>query len=340
MITKSNYRRAGCGSSRWRRLLLAFGGMVTVGVVAGAGQAMENPAYAAVPSAAERADGTSAQTATYYASGGLGNCSYPSPPADRLYAALSPSEYRSATACGGYLQVKGPDGSVRVKVIDQCPGCAAGHIDLSESAFARLAPLPDGLIKVTYTHLSDPPLPGPVSVEVKLGSSRYWLALLADNTGNPLASVQVETSAGWRSLARASYNYWIAPSGSGPGPFTVRLTDTQGHQVTVPGIALSPGAVQSTKTWMYGGGRDPEPAPSASPSPPGKTRVSFTPRKNSVPGNRGLALRRRKSFLTTARHGCSVRAVCRGAGMGTRLVARAPSSPQPAWPSVTGARCA
>jgi expansin len=299
------------------------------------GQATAGRAYAAVPSAAARADGTRAQTATYYAGRGPGNCSYPSPPADRLYAALSPPEYRSAAACGGYLQVKGPDGSVRVKVIDQCPGCAAGHVDLSESAFARLAPLPDGLIDVTYTHLSDPPLPGPVSIEVKQGSSRYWLALLADNTGNPLASVQVETSAGWRSLARASYNYWIAPSGSGPGPFTVRLTDTQGHQVTVPGIALSPGAVQSTKTWMYGGSRDPGPTPSASPSPPARAAG-----KDSVPGNRGRALRRRKSFLTTARHGCSVRAVCRGAGMGTRLVARAPSSPQPAWPSVTGARCA
>jgi hypothetical protein len=40
------------------------------------------------------------------------------------------------------------------------------------------------------------PLPGPVSVEVKQGASQYWLALLADNTGNPLTSVQVETVPG------------------------------------------------------------------------------------------------------------------------------------------------
>ncbi len=171
--------------------------------------------------------------------------------------ALPPSEYASAAACGGYLQVSGPDGSVRVKVIDQCPDCAAGHIDLSEAAFARLAPLSAGLINVTYTSVSDPPLPGPVSLEVKQGSSQYWLALLADNTGNPLASVQVRTASGWLSLARASYNYWIAPSGAGPGPFTVRLTDTQGNQATVPGIALSPGVMQPTQAWMYGGGGDP-----------------------------------------------------------------------------------
>jgi expansin (peptidoglycan-binding protein) len=246
MLTERHHHRLGRGSSRWRRALFGFGWVAAVAAV-GAGPVTENQAYAAAGAA-----GTGAQTATYYASGGPGNCSFPRLPADGLYVALSPPEYRGAAACGGYLQVKGPDGSVRVKVVDQCPGCAAGHIDLSEPAFAKLAPLPDGLIKVGYTYLSDPPLPGPVSIQVSQGASRYWLALLADNTGNPLASVQVETPAGWLSLARASDNYWVAPPGSRPGPFTVRLTDTQRHQVTVPGITLSPGAVQPTTTWMYG----------------------------------------------------------------------------------------
>jgi expansin (peptidoglycan-binding protein) len=274
MVPGRHRHRYGRGSPRWRWPLLGFGAggfVVAVAVAVGIGQVTESRACAAVLSAAAPAGETSAQTATHYVLQGLSNCSYPSPPADGLYVALSPSEYRSAAACGGYLQVSGPDGSVRVKVVDQCPGCAAGHIDLSESAFAKIAPLSAGLVHVSYTLLSDPPLPGPVSIEVKQGSSRYWLALLADNTGNPLASVQVETSAGWLSLERASYNYWIAPSGSGPGPFTVRLTDTQGHRVTVPGITLSPGAVQSTKSWMYGGSSDPEPAPSAPPSPAGRT---------------------------------------------------------------------
>ena len=165
------------------------------------------------------------------------------------------------------MTVTGPDGSVTVQVIDQCPDCAAGHIDLSEPAFAKLAPLGAGLINVHYQYLADPPLPGPVTMEVKSGSSQYWLALLADNTGNPLASVQVETaSGGWVSLARASYNYWIAQSGAGAGPFTVRLTDTEGNQVTVHNVALDPGAVQSTGVYMYGAGSDPATPAAASAS--------------------------------------------------------------------------
>ena len=55
-----------------------------------------------------------------------------------------------------------------------------------------------------------------------------------------------------RSLSRASYNYWIATSGAGTGPFTVQLTDTEGHQATLSGIQLEPGAVQQTSVRMYG----------------------------------------------------------------------------------------
>jgi hypothetical protein len=264
-------------SARSHWPLPGLGGVAaTIAVVlaAGIGQVTGSRASAAVLSAAARA-GAGPQAATYYATRGMGNCSYPSPPADGLYVALSTPEYAKAARCGGYLEVSGPDGSVRVKVVDRCPGCAAGHIDLSETAFARLAPLSAGRIDVTYTHLADPPLPGPLSVEVKRGSSRYWLGLLADNTGNPLASVQVRTSSGWLSLWRGSDNYWIA-SGAGPGPFTVRLTDTRGHQVTVRGITLSPGAVQATGTWMYGTGGDPPPVTPAAASPAG---ASLTARR-------------------------------------------------------------
>ncbi len=151
-----------------------------------------------------------------------------------------------------------------------------------------------------YQYLADPPLPGPITMEVKSGSSQYWLALLADNTGNPLASVQVETaSGGWISLARASYNYWIAQSGAGAGPFTVRLTDTEGNQVTVHNVALDPGAVQSTGVYMYGAGSAPaEPAaasPSAAPSsaapatssPRVIVRLARVPRRPPLSSGRG-----------------------------------------------------
>lgn len=276
-----------------RRFLLGFGvtgagfAAIALAVAVGAGQVGAGRActttrhtaalaLAALSGPAGTA-GTVTGIATHYVLQGLPNCSYPSPPADGLFVALSPSEYDSAGACGGYLEVTGPDGSVRVEVIDQCPECASGHIDLSETAFAALAPLSAGLINVSYTSLTDPALPGPITMEVKTGSSPYWLALLAGNTGNPLASVQVRTASGrWVSLARANYNYWIAPSGAGSGPFTVRLTDTAGNQVTVDGISLAPGSVQSTDSYMYGAGAAPG-TPSAAASAARSPAQSDTP---------------------------------------------------------------
>ena len=298
MASSRRHHRLRHRNARSHWPLPGLGGVAAVAAIliaAGIGQLTGSRAPAAVLSAAARA-GAWPQAATYYSTRGMGNCSYPSPPADGLYVALSTPEYAKAARCGGYLEVSGPDGSVRVKVVDRCPGCAAGHIDLSETAFARLAPLSAGRIDVTYTHLADPRLPRPLSIEVKPGSSRYWLGLLADNTGNPLASVQMRASSGWLSLRRGSDNYWTA-SGAGPGPFTVRLTDTQGHQVTVRGITLSPGAVQATGTRMYGAGGGPPPAatPTVTPpvTPPVTPRVAptVTPAAAS-PGGASLTARR------------------------------------------------
>jgi expansin (peptidoglycan-binding protein) len=266
---------------RWPLLGFGFGGIVVVAAVValavGMSQAVGTRACAAVlPAAGAAQAGEVSGVATHYVLQSLPNCSYPSPPADGLFVALSPGEYDNAAACGGYLEVHGPDGSVRVEVIDQCPGCGAGHIDLSEAAFSAIAPLNAGLVNVTYQPLVNPSLPGPISLLVKQGSSQYWLALLAMNTGNPLASVQVQSqSGGWYNLVQASYNYWVAQSGAGAGPFTVRLTDTQGHVVTVQDVALSPGATQATGTWMYGADTTTGPAPEPASTP---SRASHTSR--------------------------------------------------------------
>ncbi len=267
---------------RWTLLRLGIGGGAIVAAVIAVAVAMNQVASGRACAAVLTAAGGSGQIATHYVlqSGG-GNCSYPGPPPDNLYVALSPSEYDSAAPCGSYLEVTGPDGSVRVKVVDQCPECATGHIDLSATAFAQIAPLSAGLIPVSYRTIADPPLPGPLSFVVKNGSSQYWLALVVMNTGNALASVQVETaSGGWLNLARTNYNAWIAQSGAGSGPFTIRLTDTLGNQATVRGIGLEPGAVQGTGTDMYGAGSSAAPAPT--PTPATATTAAAAPSRTAA----------------------------------------------------------
>ncbi len=247
-------RRTGPDRRRLPRWALGAGGAcvaaAVLAIAVGISQATTGPACASVTGSAAQTSGV----ATHYVlTPGDGNCSYPGLPNGGLFVALSPSEYAGSAACGSYVQVTGPDGSVTAEVVDQCPPCQAGHVNLSEQAFQRIAPLAAGEVPVSYHTIVDPPLPGPLSVLVKTGSNPYYLALLPIGAGNPLASVQVSSPAhGWQPLTRTSYGYWLAASGAGAGPFTVRLTDSAGHQATLTGITLSPGVVQPASVPMYG----------------------------------------------------------------------------------------
>jgi expansin (peptidoglycan-binding protein) len=280
-------------------------GAAAIAVAVGISQATTAPACASVsvPGAAQgpaspRQARVSGEATHYVLEPGDGNCSFPGLPAGQLYVALSPGEYGSAAACGSYVQVTGPDGSVTAEVVDQCPPCQAGHVDLSEAAFAKIAPLAAGLVPVTYHVIASPPLAAPLSLRVKEGSSAYWLALLPIGSGNPVTSVRVSSaSRGWQELAHASYDYWLAPSGMGPGPFTVQLTDSAGHQATVTGITLSPGVVQATRTWMYGAGAAPAgtagaitPAASASPAAPARPAPDPSPGPAGRPAESATAV--------------------------------------------------
>ena len=198
------------------------------------------------PTARPAGGATRSGRATFYTLAGLPNCGYPDAAASGTYVALSPADFAGSAACGSVFDVTGPKGTVRVTVADQCPECEPGHLDLAAPAFARIADPVAGIVPITFTRVVDPPTPGPVRVRVKEGSSRYWLALLPIDTGNPLASVSVQGMA----LARTGYGYWVAAAGAGPGPYQVRLTDDRGHAATVT-VPLSVGATVSTGTRLY-----------------------------------------------------------------------------------------
>ncbi|WBB98216.1 expansin EXLX1 family cellulose-binding protein [Solwaraspora sp. WMMA2080] len=237
------------GRTRWLAGGASAAGAGLLGLLLAA-QVGASPACAAPPAGG----GTNQGKATFYdAQGQGGNCSFDSAPADRMYVALGPDEYADAAACGGYLDVTGPRGTVRVVVMDQCPECAAGHLDLSREAFARIADPVRGIVDVSYRAVVDPPT-GPLAVRVKEGASQWWFAVRVTDHGNPLATVEARTGSGWRGLVRHDYNYWLADDGLGPGPYSLRVTDVYGNRTTVPGVQLAPGRTQRTDVRLYGSG--------------------------------------------------------------------------------------
>ncbi|MEU8576146.1 expansin EXLX1 family cellulose-binding protein [Streptomyces asoensis] len=197
------------------------------------------------PSAGRIRPGTAYRgVATSYDIGdGDGACSY-GPTSDVMTAAMNTADYETAKACGAYVLVRAGNGaSVTVRITNECPApCEAGQLDLSRQAFARLAALSAGRIPVTWSLLS-PSTSDTVSIRYKTGSTQYWCGIQAIGHRNPLALLEVRTSAGWTRLTRTGYNYFLSEQGAGCGG-PIRLTDIYGERLTVEGIAVRANVVQ------------------------------------------------------------------------------------------------
>jgi expansin (peptidoglycan-binding protein) len=183
---------------------------------------------------------------SYDAGNGDGACSF-GPTDDLMTAAMNHTDYETSKACGAYVLVRAANGAtVTVRITNECPaGCAAGQLDLSTQAFARLASLSAGRIPITWKLLS-PGVSGTVAVRYKTGSSRWWCALQVIGHRNPVARLELRTAGGWRPLPRTDYNYFLADDGGGCGG-AIRITDIYGERVVVDGIALRPDVVQPTR---------------------------------------------------------------------------------------------
>ena len=203
-----------------------------------------------------------------------GSCGLGPFPAGGWYASLPPSSYASGRACGSYLDVYGPAGPVRAEVVNVCTDCAAGTVNLSRAAFARIADPRRGTVVVSYRPAVDPPLPGPLMLRIA-AARRGRLAVQVINHGNRLSSVAASRpGGGWLRLAPDADGYWTGPLRPGPpGPghapggtaaaaagraagqpagtrISVRITDVAGHQVLLTGISLRRTLVRAT-AWMY-----------------------------------------------------------------------------------------
>jgi expansin (peptidoglycan-binding protein) len=187
-------------------------------------------------------------------------------PSTDAYAAIGRAEYAGGGACGTYLDVTGPTGTTRVQVVDLCPSCPAGKIDLSKASFSRIGALSAGIIPVSYAPARDPLPAAPLQVKLKGGTGYSSLTAVINNHGNPLSTVELQTAAGFAAMKHSEDNLWTAPAGPVTAPVTLRISDVYGHQAVVPGLALGQAAFQQTSTLLYGG-PSPSPSPSASPSP-------------------------------------------------------------------------
>lgn len=191
--------------------------------------------------------------ATYYDATGAGACSFDPSPDDLMVTAMNAEEYDHSNVCGEYVQVIGPKGTVTVRIVDLCPGCLAGHLDLSKEAFAQIADLSQGRVGITW-QLVSPDIAGPIAYHFKDGSNQWWTAVQVRNHRNPIAKFEYLKDNQWVSVPRTAYNYFVQTSpGMGPGPYTFRVTDYYGNTLVDSGIPhVENGTINGAAQFPFG----------------------------------------------------------------------------------------
>ena len=178
--------------------------------------------------------------ATWYEATGAGHCGYDASPQDMDVAAMNAPQFDNSAVCGSCAEVEGPQGTVRVRIVDSCPECGPGHLDLSKEAFVKIAPLVDGRVTTKWRYVSCK-VQGPVRYRIKEGSSQWWTAIQVRNHLLPIQKLEWQKGGNWVEAKREQYNYFVEPSGMGTGPVRVRITATDGQTLedTLPRIEPS-----------------------------------------------------------------------------------------------------
>lgn len=177
--------------------------------------------------------------ATFYNANGSGACTDSSD--NLMVGAMNPVDYAGAQICGATVVVTGPNGTIRIRIVDECPGCAAGGIDLSPEAFALIADTSLGKVPITW-YVAPSNVSGPIMYHFKSESSQYWTAVQIRNHRYPVSTLEYVAPDGkFTKVNRTNYNYFVQAGGMGKGPYIFRVTDIYGHTLVDSSIALEPG---------------------------------------------------------------------------------------------------
>jgi len=173
---------------------------------------------------------TIAGIATYYDfADGTGACMFDATPDDMDIAALNAVQWAGSAWCGACADVSGPSGNVRIRIVDLCPECDHGHLDLSPEAFDKIAARELGRVDITWRFVPCE-VSGPVSYRYKDGVNEWWTAVQVRNHRRPVTSLEWSSDGStWHPTVRQDYNYFLDEGGFGPDPVRVRVTAVDGQ---------------------------------------------------------------------------------------------------------------
>ncbi|KAF5570472.1 Expansin 2 [Fusarium phyllophilum] len=173
-----------------------------------------------------------------------GNCMFSTYtlPSGILGTAFSGQKWDNAANCGACIEVTGPSGTIKAMIVDKCPECDPGHLDLFPDAFKAVGGT-DGIVKTSYKFV-ECGITTPLVLHNKEGTSASWFSIQVVNANEPVKSVQVSTDGGstWKSTERKDYNFFENPAGFGKTSVDVKVTSSTGKSVVVKSVGVTAGA--------------------------------------------------------------------------------------------------
>jgi expansin (peptidoglycan-binding protein) len=178
--------------------------------------------------------------ATYYEPPGgyEGACSLPIAPGER-FVAIASANYAGSAACGRCLRVTGPEGSVDVRVADECPTCGAGQLDFGgEATFDLIGDPLQGIIPIAWETIACDVGADTMKLQFE-GSNPFYLKVQVQNHRHGIAGVEVWSGTTWLAMERSPDDHFVeVGAGPYPDPLLFRIADQNGQVVATNGVAL------------------------------------------------------------------------------------------------------
>ncbi|EEY58599.1 uncharacterized protein PITG_10695 [Phytophthora infestans T30-4] len=164
------------------------------------------------------------------------------------YAALNNEQWSGLQNCGRCVEVSCADArcadqtkSVVVQILDRCPECKHGDLDLSPSVFKTLTGSHPSRYTIKWKFV-DCPVAGNVNYCLKGGSNNYWTAIQPTNCATGVQSLTINGQE--TKMLDGAYYYLLDGAGTSQtdlSSVSVSLTDVNGVSITDK-VSLSAGS--------------------------------------------------------------------------------------------------
>jgi expansin len=172
-----------------------------------------------------------------------GSCSYP-PAKDLMIGALNGVQYGNGEWCGACAEIVGRSGKrVRILIMNLCPGCPDGWLDLAagkDSPYDLLNVIDpslqclDGAIPITWKVVPCE-TQGGIVIHYQLGWNQLGPAIQVRNHRLPLIKLEEYLDGAWYEVQRQNFNVFTTQARAGQDvgqPLTLRITAIDGATIT------------------------------------------------------------------------------------------------------------